>query len=433
MFLTRIQIHPRTLSCRRRLCPVRIVALTAAILALTGCGGGGGNNSGQQQVSSPSPSNSLPSTAPSYSGYGFPPRVNGAWAYDPRDKQGSVQPGYFVDAINQYNLLADSRERIRMVHPYGGDMEMYCPNGDPSQCTPSDFHVYYPMNAQVTPPGQTKPVATNASTLAYKQGLDSSLLSGSPVVAPTIDGVVTGGGYLAGFNDLTKSLADAFADKVAQRLCSDPELDGVQFDLEHFSVSTKNGQYYFYKRIARDFASGQGFNCRNNRHPNGRFFSVFTTSIDIKPGTTSGSNVAAIMSTAQNAYIIDPLYDLLGQPSDYKTSLADYQTAAMNEAARMRQWADQLGIKYELAIPAAATHHEYQTCTGSNCQGTSTATQLDYATAAIQAIDASGARSDPLSLGVTVWTWSTFIGDSNASFQPTSPTPAIEQYMAGVL
>lgn len=320
-----------------------------------------------------------------------------------------------------------------MVHPYGGDMEMYCPNGDPSECTPSDFHIYYSMNAQVALPGHTKPVATNASTLAYKQSLDTNLLSGAPVIAPTIDGVVTGAGYLAGFNDLTKTLAETFADKVARRLCNDPELDGVEFDLEHFNVSTKNGQYYFYRQIARDFASGGNFNCQNSRHPQGRFFSIFATSADIKPSTTSGVNVAAIASTAHNAYILDPLYDLLDQSANYKTSLSDYQTAATNEAERTRKWADYWGINYQFAIPAAATHHEYQSCTGSDCQGTSNATQLDYVRAAIQAIDASDAQNDPLFLGVTVWTWSTSIGGSSASFQPTSPTETIEQYMAGTL
>jgi len=408
-----------------------LVLIVIAILGLCGCQGG---KSGS--TSPPGQTAAASSTAGSGDAV-FPPRANAAWVYDPRDSQGRLEAGHFVDALNQYNLLADARERIGLVHPYGGDMEMYCPNGDAALCQPADFKLSYALDslsgALINGLVGSGDQPTGAATLAYATGISAATLGRRPLLAPTIDGVVSGSGYLEGFDDLSPEQAGAFADKVARRMCSDPYVDGVQFDLEPFDVSTRNGQYYFYRRIARDFA-GAVAGCKDRNHPGGRFFSVFLPAHDMQPGTAEGRNVADIAAVAGNVYVIDPLYDLSSQPAGTRTPVAGYRQAALDEASRTRQYADALDVPYAFAVPASATYHEYASCTGSACSGGSAPDgQLSYVEAAINAIQAAGARSDALFRGVSVWAWADSVGWSTARFSPATPPAGVLQYLAGTL
>ena len=362
----------------------------------------------------------------------FPPKANAAWVYDPKDANGEVLAGTYVDAINQYNLTANAGHRVSEIYSYGGDMEMYCPGGVAANCTASDLYVFFSRDAVVNDSLPAK--HRNASAVAYAKGLDQNLLGGAPIVVPIIDGAVTGKGALGGFNDLSPSMARAFADKVAWRLCSDPTVAGVEFDLEPFNVNTANGQYYFYKRIARNFASTQ-MHCVDATHPKGRFFGIFASSNALRPGTDSSVRVAEILNRRHNGYWIDPLYDLAGDPSGYRTSVDKYRSMATAHAYNTARWAKALGVKYQFGIPSAASFHEYTDCSGSACGGAAAPAQgqLDYVTAAREAIDASYARDDSLFLGTALWSWSPRVGFGDTSFGPTAPDGPVVQYLGGTM
>ncbi len=361
-----------------------------------------------------------------------PPKANAAWVYDPKDANGQVLAGAYVDAINQHNLVANAGHRVREIYSYGGDMEMYCPGGLAANCTASDLYVFFSRDAVVYDGLPAK--HRNASAVAYAKGLDASLLGGAPIIVPVIDGAVTGKGALVGFNDLSPTMARAFADKVAWRLCSDPTVAGVEFDLEPFNVNTANGQYYFYKRIARNFASKQ-MNCVDATHPDGRFFGIFASSNALRPGTDSSLRVAEILNRRHNGYWIDPLYDLSGDPSGYRTSVDKYRSMATAHAYNTARWAKALGVKYQFGIPSAASFHEYATCTGSACAGAAAPVngQLDYVTAAQEAITASYAREDDLFLGTALWAWSPRVGFGDTSFGPTEPDGSVSLYLGGTM
>src|SRR5699024_500683 len=99
-----------------------------------------------------------------------------------------------------------------------------------------------------------------ASTGAYAKSLhpvdtaDPGRATEDVLLSPIIDGRTDAGGYLTNFNGLSEELARGYADKVAAMICADQRIDGIQFDLEPFDVTTKNGQYYFYLQIAKNFA-----------------------------------------------------------------------------------------------------------------------------------------------------------------------------------
>ena len=424
--------------------------LVSSMVALAGCGGAAGgdvpaaNTSTGSTSTAPStdPGGASSSSKPASGGTSdstptaetstadtFPPKANAAWVYDPKDASHKFITGSFVDAIRNYNLTANTGHRVKEIYTYGGDLEMFCSSGDPTKCTAHDLHVYYSKDAT-----DASGARTNASALAYADGVKSDLIGGTPIITPILDGMVQGSGPLGGFNDLSPAMARAFADKVAETVCSDPAVNGIEFDLEPFNVSTDNGQYRFYLRIAEDFASSAR-GCVDAAHPKGRFFGIFGSANALRPGTDSSTRVAEILTAHGNGYWIDPLYDLSSDPSGQRTSVADYLRIATAHAGNMAQWAKALGVKYQFGIPASASYHEFQDCSGSACGGAAAPAngQVDYATAALQAIDASGARSDDNFLGTVLWAWSPRTGFGDTQFGPTDITDAVAQYLSGML
>ena len=337
----------------------------------------------------------------------FPPRANSIWAYN--DGSGA-QPGQWADTINAYNATATPGNTLSEVFSYATDMETYCPGGVTADCTLDDLYSYYD-------PAATSTVTGYKSTQAYATKLkpvDDGNGAQPVIISPVIDGRTDAGGYLTSFNDLTETLARGYADKVAAQVCADTKIDGIQFDLEPFDVSTKNGQYYFYLQIAKDFAgqnagdpSSDPLGCVDSGHPQGRFFSVFTFAKSIQPGTLSASNVRDMFTSYGNGMFIDSLYDMGDNPAGSLNDVPTYTALVQQEAKNTKTWADALGIPYGYGIPASATAHEFTTCTGPDCKpgadGSTGNPMLDYTKAAVNAMHDNNVVGDPLFRGASIW------------------------------
>ena len=336
----------------------------------------------------------------------LPPRANGVWMYDSAYPEAGYPqvhlPGMWVPALNSYNQAATAGHEISEMFSYATDMEMYCPHNDPAQCTPSNLQSYY-----------TPTSAGYQSTREYAQRVE---LAGraKPIISPVIDGRTDAGGFLTPFNQLSPDLAATYADQVAAQVCADPLIDGIQFDIEPFDVTSQNGQYYFYLQIAKDFAGlhdgdahHDPLNCANSHRKQGRFFSVFNFARALQPGTASAQNVSAITNTYGNGYFIDSLYDLTDQPAGELLDLSTYQANVQAEVAALKAGAGQLQIRYGVGIPAAASAHEYTACEGPACQPSASGAKgypmIDYTKAALAAIDSNSVRDDPLFRGTDVW------------------------------
>lgn len=362
----------------------------------------------------PAQSNSAPATA-------FPPKANSAWAYD------TGSPGTWVDAIRSYNQQATAGHRLNEVYSYATDLEMYCPDNDGTQCSANDLYSYY------TPGGSGQ-----ARTAAYYQAFDADA-SGSLIISPIIDGRTDANGYMQGFNELSPQLAAGFADKVAGQVCADPHVDGIQFDIEPFNLTTKNGQYYFYLQLAKDFAgrhvgnpADDPYGCVDATHPRGRFFSVFTFAASIRPGTQSAGNVQDVLNTYGDGYFMDSLYDLSSAPAGTLNGIAAYRSAVRQEATDTKTWANRLRIKYGYGIPGSASAHEFTTCTASpgaqgscvpDATGATGYPMIDYAKAAVTAIDDAGALHDPRYMGTAIWDFGDHVSWNGLNFGPV-PAPA---------
>jgi hypothetical protein len=361
----------------------------------------------------------------------FPPKANSAWAYD------SAGPGTWVDTIKAYNRQAGRGHELNEIYSYATDLEMSCPDDDGTQCTAGDLYSYYT-------PGS----GGRASTDAYYQAFDASR-PGSLIISPIIDGRTDSNGYLQGFNELSPQLAAGYADTVAGQVCSDSHVDGIQFDIEPFDVTTKNGQYYFYRQLAKDFAGRHAgspahdpYGCVDATHPQGRFYSVFTFAASIRPGTRSAENVQRILNGYGNGYFMDSLYDLSSAPAGTLNGIATYRDAVRTEADDTRRWADRLGIEYGYGIPASASAHEFTTCTASpgadgscvpDATGATGYPMIEYARAAVHAINGVGAPRDPRYLGTAIWDFGDHVSWNGLDFAPVPAPSEVLDYLATAL
>lgn len=361
----------------------------------------------------------------------FPPRANSAWAYD------TGAPGTWVDAIRAYNQQAGPRQQLNEIYSYATDLEMYCPDNDGTRCSASDLDSYYT-------PGS----GGRARTDAYYQAFDASQ-PGSLIISPIIDGRTDSNGYLQGFNELSPQLAAGFADTVAGQVCADPHVDGIQFDIEPFDVSTQNGQYSFYLQLAKDFAGKHAgptaddpYGCVDAAHPDGRFYSVFTFAASLQPGTESAANVQRILNSYRNGYFMDSLYDLSSAPAGTLNGITAYRRAVRREATQTRRWADRLGIKYGYGIPASASAHEFTTCTATpeavgSCEPDQTGAtgypMIEYARAAVRAIDGVRAPLDPRYIGTAIWDFGDHVSWNGLNFAPVPAQADVLDYLATAL
>ncbi|WP_419418589.1 hypothetical protein ACNVED_08470 [Legionella sp. D16C41] len=339
------------------------------------------------------------------------PVGNGTWAYDDiynnAGKKIGHSPGLFANTINNYNLSASGNHIISRLYSYGGSLEMYCQGSggtSPSKaCNPSNMLVYYDKG--------------KLSTATYYSVLGKS--SKPVAIIPIVDGRLDQKGaddYLSALNNLDQKTAALYADKVAQLFCSDPQVEGVQFDIEPFDIS-KSGQAYFYQQIAKDFASSM---CIDNAHPKGRIFSIFTFASRIN------NTVAQILNKYQNGYVIDSLYDLGPKPGGSVNSPSEYRKYIKTEVKNMLAKAKQYNIKFQFAIPAAASAHEFE-----SKNGVSTGyAQLDYVKASYEVFKQLQVQSDPNFAGVSLWVWLDQMWWEGYRLTPSTPNEETKAFLA---
>ncbi|WP_154674225.1 hypothetical protein [Nakamurella lactea] len=358
----------------------------------------------------------------------FPPKANSAWVYD------TATPGTWVDAIAAYNAAATPGHELNQVYSYATDMEMYCPDNDGTRCTADDLYSFYTPGSS----GWDRTAAYYDAFVAADPGAFT--------IAPIIDGRTDSQGYLQGFNELSPALAAGFADKVAAQVCADPHIDGIQFDLEPFDVSSKNGQYHFYLQLAKNFAgqhtgnpAHDPYDCIDATHPRGRFYSVFTFAEAIRPGTPSAGNVRDILNAYNNGYLLDSLYDLSSAPAGTLNGLDSYTDAVRREAGNAKLWANRLHIRYGYGIPASASAHEFTTCSADadaigscipDSTGASGYPMISYTRAAVAAIQATNAPRDPRYIGTAIWDFGDHVSWNGLNFGPVPATDDVLGYLA---
>ncbi len=386
--------------------------------------------------------------------YKLRPKGNGTWLYDAQFSDGPTgaaytKAGLWAKHINDYNKGARAGSKIDQLFTYGGNLEMYCLGSGESSpgtaCNSKNLLVlYYPpafynANLDIAKLGESG----FHSTQEYKRltALLKQETHTDVQIIPIIDGRVdnpSSNDYLNAFNHMDKKTAQTFADNVARVYCADNDVAGIQFDIEPFRMDNNHmGQVYFYERMA-DVLAGKhpslDLRCKNAHHPDGRSFSVFTFPQHIT------ARVAEVLDKNKNGYAVYSLYDL-EQPGKAKQTIGgqvlqintpqEYYGLVMHELRKAMHKATEYAPNYvyfQVAIPAAASVHEFESVNGDSTGYT----QLDYIKSAMRAINDSGVRQNPYFLGIAIWGWSvymTYPPHSANVFQPSWPQQDVLQYL----
>lgn len=139
------------------------------------------------------------------------------------------------------------------------------------------------------------------------------------------------------------------ADVVASVICSDPNVDGVVFDVFPSFINTP-GEFAFYRELGQQFSSTL---CKDATHPRGRSFGVM-----LNPNDVDGGNwLSLAASLIRQGYLIVQGFNLGFGVSVYARELND-RVSKMDEMSKLHN------IKYTVAIPAAASNREFS-ATGS--------------------------------------------------------------------
>jgi hypothetical protein len=405
------------------------------------------------------------------------PYGNGAWVYDASyssdGTKGPVIPGLFVSDINTYNTKIAKSEgnRINQLFVYGGDIENEAVR---KTLKYNDFSTiyYYPVQSLGKNKSWTdseniflqKGASGFRSTQAYtpkKQFfygkntsplvLDNTGIEGVHYKILVIDGRVDKGGYLQGLNIMTEPESRGLARKVARIICADSSIDGVQFDIEPFSFSGEkggkkgSGQKFFYQELAKCFAGWYAKKYKNvhginklgakydssadligavsRKHPNGRFFSVFTFADSVT------DEVIDVYKKFGNFYVIDSLYDLEDVPGAKKpTTPESYKKLVQDEIDNMKE----KKIPYQFAIPAAASCHEFESCNG--IKNTSINSQLDYIEIVMKEINPGKLKKEDNNFkGIAIWSWNSAMWWNGNKLEPSKPGKNVLKFLGKYL
>ncbi len=327
---------------------------------------------------------------------GVVPHADSAWIYD-----GASGVGVWAQSIAGYNAGAGANNKITQIYDYGTDIEDYSGTSPRS----IDDGTYYD--------GGNKDNGI-WDTAAYWAALDQGpQLSNASAPAVSISPIIDGTPDTGNIDSLSAAKAAAFADEIADEVCADDNVSGIQFDYEPFNAESA-GQQVFYTEISTDFASA-AYGCVDSAHSNGRYFSVFAFGAAL---AADGAEIKKMLGS--DGYFISSLYDLGGNGPGVQngtgSGAGDYP-ALVQAAVNTTAWyADQYNIPYAFGIPAAASDHEFVDCFGSPCtkaaagDGTDGTGMLDYTKAAVAAIDAVVPNTDALFVGTDIWDFGVWTG-----------------------
>merc|ERR1712072_1504914 len=162
------------------------------------------------------------------------------------------------------------------------------------------------------------------------------------------------GDFYPNLNNLTKVQIGKLAQQTAKLYCADDSLGGVQIDLEPYQDPYKQSLETFLTAISTEMKDDSGANgCKNDRHPKGRTTSYFTFA-----HRTRDNFYKTVFN--ENSYFVFSGYDLKPKSEDFEyNNVTEFGNNLLSEIPEIRR-AIKTGAKFTLALPIAASCHEYE-------------------------------------------------------------------------
>jgi len=178
------------------------------------------------------------------------------------------------------------------------------------------------------------------------------------------------GDFYPNLNNLTEPHIAKLAVHTAKLYCEDPNVDGIQVDLEPYQDPYKESLEVFVRHLATEMRDETGANgCKDATHPKGRTTSYFTFAHRMAPSfynETLGDNGIFVFSG----------YDLKPKSLDFEYN--NVTEFGINLDEELGFFADAIGPngKFTLALPIAASCHEYEQYIPMHGDGCGPACQL---------------------------------------------------------
>jgi len=277
---------------------------------------------------------------------------------NPCDVVPSCNKAHWAKDIEAFNTdHSISNASISTIYSYGGDVEFWPNKNSPKACqAPAvegtcNYTSYYDENNE-------KAADVYRKSEGIKQVvalLDARLDGWDMITAYNKNDACNFGDFYPNLNNLSAVQLGNLAKQTASLFCRDANLGGIQVDLEPYQDPYKQSLETFLGSMVKEMEDEDGSNgCRDAVHPEGRTTSYFTFAHRTRDdfGTT-------IMS--KNGYFVFSGYDILPKNDAFEyNTVEEFGNNLIAEVPEIRRAMKHNNNKFTLALPIAASCHEYE-------------------------------------------------------------------------
>jgi hypothetical protein len=259
-----------------------------------------------------------------------------------------------IEAFNNDTSISDAQ--ISTVYSYGGDVEFWPDRNSPQACqAPAvegscNYTSYYDKNNEKAAAEYHQAEGINQVVAL----LDARLDGWDMISQYNNNDACNFGDFYPNLNNLSAVQLGNLAKQTAQLFCKDPHLGGIQVDLEPYQDPYKESLETFLHAMVKEFTDEDSSNgCRDDIHADGRTVSYFTFA-----HRTRDDFWTTIMG--DNGYFVFSGYDLNPKNIAFEYNTVDeFGTNLEGEIPEIKR-AIKNGGKFTLALPIAASCHEYE-------------------------------------------------------------------------
>lgn len=221
------------------------------------------------------------------------------------------------------------------------------------------------------------------------------------------------GDFYPNLNNLTKPQMTILAKQTAQLYCKDDNLGGIQIDLEPYQDPYKQSLETFITAMSTEMKDDTGANgCKDAVHPGGRTTSYFTFA-----HRTRDDFYETVMN--DNGYFVFSAYDLRPKNLAFEyNNVSEFKANMEWDIPEIKRAIGTKG-KFTMAVPIAASCHEYEHYVpmhgngcGPACQPWNSGVMMhDYVQAMVDVVvdkkwgDLFKLKEGGQFLGLSFWVW----------------------------
>jgi len=276
---------------------------------------------------------------------------------DPCTVVPSCNKAHWAGPIGDFNSdTSISDVSISQVYAYGGDVEFWptsktdlqaCWAPAKDSCNATS---YYDENNKKAAAEYTKTPGVKSITALLDARMDGWQMISDYNSYDACDF----GDFYPNLNNLSMTQIEGLAEHTAKLYCADPNIGGIQVDLEPYQPPYKESLENFVAALARNMKDDDSKNgCKDTAHPAGRTTSYFTFAHRMEPAFYN-------RSMGDNGIYVFSGYDLKPKNLAFEyNNVSEFAANLEEELAHIPKAIGPNG-KFTLALPIAASCHEYE-------------------------------------------------------------------------